>query len=478
MVLRQLPTPNVQLPTRRLDRLGVGSAKSVGRWELTLTLATLVLLGVAVSSCGKKGPPLAPIARIPAAVPDLTARRLGHDVYLTLTIPAQNIDQSTPAAVRRIDIYGVTAMAPPPRGRFFEMATVVASVPVAEVPDDAVAPPALVVDSATGEAQQGMAVTILDSLAGDELVPRPVPPPPAGSAPPLREIPQAGARNATPEPTVPRRFYLAVGLNERGRPGPPSPVLELPLTALPDPPSAIDATYTIDAVTVSWPPSGGLVGFLMENALPAEPSPVDEAAASAAAPGAPTDLPAGRTRYNVYVDLAPDPLATPDPSARASTPATWSATLPPPLTPAPIDTLSLTDALQFDRERCYTVRAVRGTPPQAVEGDPSPRTCITPVDTFPPAAPGGLAAVAAEGVISLIWEPNAELDLSGYRVLRGRAGDDTLLPLSDIPAAAARYVDRSVESGVRYVYAIVALDSRVPLPNVSEESARIEETAR
>jgi hypothetical protein len=291
----------------------------------------------------------------------------------------------------------------------------------------------------------------------------------------LREIPQATARNVPPVPTVPRRFYLAVGLSERGRVGPPSPVLELPLTALPDPPSAIDVTYTIDAVTVSWPPSGGLFGFLMENALPNEASPVDEAGAPA---GAAFDLPAGRTRYNVYVDLAPDPLATPEPSARAGTLATWSATRPSPLTPAPIDALSLTDTIQFERQRCYTVRAVRGTPPQAVEGDPSPRRCVTPVDTFPPASPGGLAAVAAEGVISLIWEPNAELDLSGYRVLRGRAGDDTLLPLSDIPAAAARYVDRTVEPGVRYVYAVVALDSRVPLPNVSEESARIEETAR
>ena len=49
-------------------------------------------------------------------------------------------------------------------------------------------------------------------------------------------------------------------------------------------------------------------------------------------------------------------------------------------------------------------------------------TCITPADTFPPAAPTSLAAVGSEGAINLIWEPSPGADLAGYIVLRGEAG--------------------------------------------------------
>jgi len=35
-----------------------------------------------------------------------------------------------------------------------------------------------------------------------------------------------------------------------------------------------------------------------------------------------------------------------------------------------------------------------------------------------------------------------------------------------------------VRPGVRYVYAVQAIDTHLPTPNVSAESARVEETAR
>ena len=121
---------------------------------------------------------------------------------------------------------------------------------------------------------------------------------------------------------------------------------------------------------------------------------------------------------------------------------------------------------------------MRGVAPNVVEGQPSARRCLTPVDTFPPATPTGLSAIGAEGVISLIREPNVEIDLAGYLVLRGEAGSATLAPLTDEPIADTRFTDRQVQPGVQYVYAVVAVDNRVPLPNMSEESARVEGTAR
>ena len=100
------------------------------------------------------------------------------------------------------------------------------------------------------------------------------------------------------------------------------------------------------------------------------------------------------------------------------------------------------------------------------------------MDVFPPAPPGQLAAVASEGAISLIWEPNTELDVGGYLVLRGDPSDATLQPLTATPITEARYRDDSAKSGKRYIYAVIAMDNRLPVPNWSAESNRVEETAR
>jgi hypothetical protein len=148
------------------------------------------------------------------------------------------------------------------------------------------------------------------------------------------------------------------------------------------------------------------------------------------------------------------------------------------VTPQPIDELTFADAVEFDRERCYSVRAVRGVGPRAVEGAPTVRRCVTPVDVFAPEPPTGLSAVASEGAISLIWESSLDVDVWGYVVLRGTSADATLLPLNAAPVIETQFTDMTVVPGTRYVYAVVAVDSRLPVPNASAESARIEETAR
>ena len=103
---------------------------------------------------------------------------------------------------------------------------------------------------------------------------------------------------------------------------------------------------------------------------------------------------------------------------------------------------------------------------------------MTPVDIFPPAAPAGLVTTVDAGGIRLIWEANSEDDLAGYVVLRAEAGGATLTPISGETAISeTRFTDDTVMPGLRYVYEVIAVDSRVPLPNRSAP-ARIEETAR
>ena len=424
------------------------------------------MVAIAGAGCGKKGPPLAPFVLLPAAPTSVEARRAGDDVYVTLTLPAQNVDASKPADVRRVEVYAFTATTPPPRARAIELGTLVATVPVAAAPaEGALARQKPRIGNEKNAAAPGATITVLDALDADDFVPRALPPPP-GAAPPPPLPAGTGPRVEVPGPL--RRFYLAVAFSDRGRPGLQSVPAELPLVAVPDAPTGLEIAYSPDDVTVSWEPAGGVVGFLLDNPLPLETLGGEPPPAGEAAPGVPT-------RYNVYRDLAPDPMVLPplSPAAPAGTVA-----LPQPLTPEPIVELTFLDSVEFDRERCYWIRAVRGAGAAMTEGAPTVRRCVTPVDVFAPEPATGLAAVVGEGSISLIWEPSPDADVWGYVVLRGTSADATLLPLNAVPVIETRFTDTTVVSGTRYVYAVVAVDSRLPVPNASVESARIEEGAR
>jgi hypothetical protein len=402
-----------------------------------------VLILAVTTGCGKKGPPLPPFVHVPAAVSQLTARRVGDDVILNLALPTQNIDQSTPVNLGRIDVYGYTGRTAPPAPRFTEVAQLVGKVdstPGAPVP----------------------ATTVRDTLTTDKLA----------EGPPLPRTP-AAAKTAIPPKddshTPLRRFYMAVAFSDRGRPGPPSSVVEVPLTSLPDPPADVRATYDAEAVTVTWEPSGGLLGFLFDRIPLPSASPLDDGPPVTLA----GTLPPGPTRYQVYREVEParDPAPAPDKAAAPTGPVA--------VTPTPLEAFSFKDPLQGDgRRQCYTVSAVRGRTETTVEGHPSMSACVTTVDVFPPAPPTGVSPIATEGAISLVWEANSERDLQGYFVWRGEEGSEMLTKITDNVVKETRYTDQTVKSGVRYVYAITAVDSRSPQPNVSAESERVEITAR
>ena len=204
---------------------------------------------IALSGCGKKGPPLPPFVRVPAAVSQLTAHRVGDDVVLSLALPVQNVDQSTPVSLGRVDVYAYTGRTAPPLPRFTEVAQVVGKIePTPEAP---------------------AATTVRDTLTAEELV----------EGPPLART-ASPARNPSPPQDDSRaplkRFYVAIAFSERGRPGPPSTVVELPLTPLPDAPPGVRVTYDAEAVTLSWEPSGGLLGFLFDRVGLPSASPLDD----------------------------------------------------------------------------------------------------------------------------------------------------------------------------------------------------------
>jgi hypothetical protein len=82
-----------------------------------------------------------------------------------------------------------------------------------------------------------------------------------------------------------------------------------------------------------------------------------------------------------------------------------------------------------------------------------------------------------EGEITLRWDPNGEEDLRGYVVLRRAPGDDTLQQLTTPPIAGTTFTDPNVPAGQMYTYVVHAVDSRIPVPNVSDPE-EISATAR
>jgi len=439
-------------------------------------------LVAAVVGCGKKGPPLTPYVRIPAAIEAAEARRIGDDVYVTFAVPAQNVDASKPADVRRMEVYAVTSDAPRPATRLLEGATLIGVVsvvptgPPGSTPLPPVPVPGAIPPADRQQPLQGDVVTVLDRLEPEDMTPQPLAALP-GRRPPVR----APAASAAPAPPpVLQRSYVVVGVSARSRTSPPSAAAVVSLEPPPPPPADLKVAYNSEAVTVTWDPSGGLLGFLLDRQLPPEILPVDEdlpraTVVAPALPGAPAAPTLGPTRYNVYSQLAPDPLELPGPVVERPR---WQHRPPRPVNVQPLDALQLSDLLELERQRCYYVRAIRGAGASAVEGPASQTACVRPVDVFPPEPPRGLSAVAGEGTISLIWEASPSLDVAGYLVLRGAPSDATLLPVTAVPVAETQYVDRAATSGTRYVYAVVAVDARVPVPNSSEPSERTEETAR
>jgi len=133
----------------------------------------------------------------------------------------------------------------------------------------------------------------------------------------------------------------------------------------------------------------------------------------------------------------------------------------PPLNATPLLTAEFSAPVEFGVERCFVIRSavVTGTVSMAsVESAPVGPVCKTAVDTFPPAAPADLSLLQSEGKITAQWSPVAAADLAGYIVMRSEGPTLNYQWLMGTPIAETNYTDATTKAGVRYTYAVIAVD--------------------
>jgi hypothetical protein len=400
------------------------------------------------AGCGKKGPPLPPLVKLPVAPTDLTADRRGSTVDLSVTLPASNTDGTRPANISRMDILALTAPTSTSDTVVLEDGVKVASVQVKapKDPNDTVDvdDPDSDVEAPEGPGlDQGAVAHLHETLTPQAEVPWKGEPAKNGQKS-NREAKKNGPLVGPPL-SPPVRLYLAMGFDKHGRRGPVSKRVNVPLTPPPARAPEPRVTYDESAITVTWPDVAA------------------EAAASAKAsdvlPSRSLVTEAIKTAYNVY-----------------QVPSAGTTGLDVKLTSAPsADARFVQRPIEWGKERCFAVRTVELVDQMSIEGDRSPAVCVTPVDTFPPATPKKPTAIALAGAINILWDANTEPDLAGYLVFRGTTQGGAMTRLTPQPIERTNYTDE-VEPNFRAFYAIEAVDKA---GNISPMSpATDEETAR
>jgi hypothetical protein len=391
-----------------------------------------LIVVLACSACGKKGPPMPPLIKLPVAPADLTAQRRATTVDLQFIVPAANTDGTRPANVERVDVYAITGPRTITDDQIVKLGTKVASLEVKAPrdPDATTEPdnPDEEVDPPEGKGlDQGVVVRVTEQLTDQAIVPITLP----------EDKKSSGTAAAAEGPLLPApmvslsRTYVGVGITTRGRKGPFSTRVSVSLAPPPEPPSEPTVSYDEKAITLSWAPFAAGDG------------------PDAVLPSTLLGAPQRSLGYNVYEGTARlTKTAVADPTFADS-------------------------RLAWGEKRCYVVRTAEKVDEAVVESAASPEVCVTPVDTFPPAAPKTLQSVASVGAITLIWEPNAERDLAGYIVLRGGSESD-LEPMMASPITATQFRD-DLGPGTRHVYAVRAVDKA---GNASALSNLVEDTAR
>lgn len=221
-----------------------------------------------------------------------------------------------------------------------------------------------------------------------------------------------------------RYVYVVTALDSIGRQSVPSERVIVTFHPAPQPPEEFRGAPGDREVHLTWRPPSGLIDGT------ALPQPVAYRVLRATRPGAP------------LVPISPS-----------------------------ITTTEFTDrGLDNGRTYTYAVLAVRTDPAGGIRSEPSATVDVTPVDLTPPSAPRNLVAVPSETAVRLAWDRSPEEEVAGYLVYRATLPGGAYVRLTPAAVPGTLFVDREVERGAAYRYAVTAVD-RAPRPNESPRSS-------
>lgn len=126
----------------------------------------------------------------------------------------------------------------------------------------------------------------------------------------------------------------------------------------------------------------------------------------------------------------------------------------------------------FDASYEYRVQATLRVGDDVAESEVTDAVQVTVEDTFAPAAPGGLIAVAGLDTIEVTWSRSREPDFAFYRVYR-RRGDGARVMVKDNLATPA-FTDDNIVTKQEYRYTVTSVDRK---GNESEPSPEVSRTA-
>lgn len=237
--------------------------------------------------------------------------------------------------------------------------------------------------------------------------------------------------------------YTVEAVNARGRSAGLSNAVRVPLAPTLAPPTGLEARVTAEGVALSF-----------------------------SAPAAPPGLAPGERSHLLRIYRRTTGAAA----------ETVAGELPLPDSPPGF----LDTTIEWEKSYQYRITAVTqiakaGEATVEVEGDDSTVEVVAH-DSFPPAAPTGVEAVAVKAVtvtgtleartafIDLTWNLNSEADLAGYNVYR-REGEAQPQKINAELLKTPAFRDSSVAAGHTYFYSVSAVDLR------ANESGRSEETS-
>ena len=432
-------------------------------------IATVQLL-----SCGKKGPPLAPLVRLPAPLAELAVRRLGNEVYVGFTLPTADQDGTQPADLIRVDVYAMTTKPrlPPDRTldleEFQEASNFVDSIEVGPPLFSAgLVSPNFDESEEAGDKElkvpQGFAIALSELLTPEIQIP-------VDPWEDEREEPEdedelekspVFVLTTPPSARSLQREYVVVSVTSQGTEIEASERIAVPLGIWPPaPPSAPSVVYTDTEINVTWkrppgarefvqaPTSNESVQTLVAVTPPAAtPTPPQETVL----PSEATSLTAPFMDATVAVDSAA-PVAVPPPASSLPNEATTP-------TPPFVDATAVVDittlAVSFLPE-IVPVQPPRMSPPGAATSLSLPSIpALRPLDSRPIIEWAQEAVLESNSVVE--WPPASRYEV--FEVAEAR--DDWLVvpePLHPEPLTEPAYADNRVEFGTERCYGVRTLD--------------------